>query len=159
MNLFTFTDFPLWTNSVKSLKLLYNAFIFLLSVFGIEAWQHEVSTTPLSFSRCSYQNDKYQTTMVPVELSSGLLYPSHYKRFILKMFTFVDHTLAPRKDTVIGYLYSYLFDIIHTTWCAIGFSLTDFMLYSCQIFIHCSGSLCYPTPWDSCEPKCNKQSG
>uniref|UniRef100_A0A8C7VWE5 Zona pellucida sperm-binding protein 4 n=1 Tax=Oncorhynchus mykiss TaxID=8022 RepID=A0A8C7VWE5_ONCMY len=78
----------------------------------------------LLIEKCSYQNDKYQTTMVPVELSSGLLYPSHYKRFILKMFTFVDHTLAPRKDT---------------------------------IFIHCSGSLCYPTPWDSCEPKCNKQ--
>uniref|UniRef100_A0A674DLP1 Zona pellucida sperm-binding protein 4 n=1 Tax=Salmo trutta TaxID=8032 RepID=A0A674DLP1_SALTR len=78
----------------------------------------------LLIEKCSYQNDKYQTTMVPVELSSGLLYPSHYKRFILKMFTFVDHTLAPRKDT---------------------------------IFIHCSASLCYPTPWDSCEPKCNKQ--
>ncbi|XP_013996487.2 zona pellucida sperm-binding protein 4 [Salmo salar] len=78
----------------------------------------------LLIEKCSYQNDKYQTTMVPVDLSSGLLYPSHYKRFILKMFTFVDHTLAPRKDT---------------------------------IFIHCSASLCYPTPWDSCEPKCNKQ--
>ncbi|XP_024291977.2 zona pellucida sperm-binding protein 4-like [Oncorhynchus tshawytscha] len=78
----------------------------------------------LLIEKCSYHNDKYQTTMVPVELSSGLLYPSHYKRFILKMFTFVDHTLAPRKDT---------------------------------IFIHCSASLCYPTPWDSCEPKCNKQ--
>uniref|UniRef100_A0A4W5RK33 Zona pellucida sperm-binding protein 4 n=1 Tax=Hucho hucho TaxID=62062 RepID=A0A4W5RK33_9TELE len=77
----------------------------------------------LLIEKCSYQNDQYQTTMVPVELSSGLLYPSHYKRFILKMFTFVDHTLAPRKD----------------------------------IFIHCSASLCYPTPWYSCEPKCNKQ--
>ncbi|XP_070988687.1 zona pellucida sperm-binding protein 4-like [Oncorhynchus clarkii lewisi] len=78
----------------------------------------------LLIEKCSYQNYKYQTTMVPVELSSGLLYPSHYKRFILKMFTFVDHTLAPRKDTIV---------------------------------IHCSASLCYPTPWDSCEPKCNKQ--
>ncbi|CAB1317154.1 unnamed protein product [Coregonus sp. 'balchen'] len=48
--------------------------------------------------RCSYQNDNYLTTMVPVEGSSGLLYPNHYKRFTLEMFTFVDHTLSPQKD-------------------------------------------------------------
>uniref|UniRef100_A0A4W5RKC0 Zona pellucida sperm-binding protein 4 n=1 Tax=Hucho hucho TaxID=62062 RepID=A0A4W5RKC0_9TELE len=60
----------------------------------------------LLIEKCSYQNDQYQTTMVPVELSSGLLYPSHYKRFILKMFTFVDHTLAPRKDIFIHCSYS-----------------------------------------------------
>uniref|UniRef100_A0A8C7VNF6 Zona pellucida sperm-binding protein 4 n=1 Tax=Oncorhynchus mykiss TaxID=8022 RepID=A0A8C7VNF6_ONCMY len=73
---------------------------------------------------CSYPNDNYLTTMVPVEHSSGLLYPNHYKRFTLEMFTFVDHTLSPQKE---------------------------------RIFIHCSTSVCYPTPGVSCEPKCNRQ--
>ncbi|KAM9428820.1 zona pellucida sperm-binding protein 4-like [Salvelinus alpinus] len=73
---------------------------------------------------CSYPNDNYLTTMVPVERSSGLLYPNHYKRFTLEMFTFVDHTLSPQKE---------------------------------RIFIHCSTSVCYPTPGVSCEPKCNRQ--
>ncbi|XP_072556720.1 zona pellucida sperm-binding protein 4-like [Paramormyrops kingsleyae] len=39
---------------------------------------------------CPYQGDKYQTTLVPVDGSSGLPFPTHYKRFIVKMFTFVD---------------------------------------------------------------------
>ncbi|KAK6302951.1 hypothetical protein J4Q44_G00273060 [Coregonus suidteri] len=78
----------------------------------------------LLIEECSYQNDNYLTTMVPVEGSSGLLYPNHYKRFTLEMFTFVDHTLSPQKD---------------------------------RIFIHCSTSVCYPTPGVSCEPKCNRQ--
>ncbi|XP_048860856.1 zona pellucida sperm-binding protein 4-like isoform X2 [Brienomyrus brachyistius] len=39
---------------------------------------------------CPYQGDKYQTTLVPVDASSGLPFPTHYKRFIVKMFTFVD---------------------------------------------------------------------
>uniref|UniRef100_A0A8C7LL74 Zona pellucida sperm-binding protein 4 n=1 Tax=Oncorhynchus kisutch TaxID=8019 RepID=A0A8C7LL74_ONCKI len=51
---------------------------------------------------CSYPNDNYLTTMVPVERSSGLLYPNHYKRFTLEMFTFVDHTRSPQKERVIS---------------------------------------------------------
>ncbi|KAL0966439.1 hypothetical protein UPYG_G00295330 [Umbra pygmaea] len=54
----------------------------------------------LVVKECSYPNDKYLTTMVPVEHSSGLLYPTHYKRFVLLMFTFVDHTLDPKKDSI-----------------------------------------------------------
>ncbi|KAL7887877.1 hypothetical protein AOLI_G00028510 [Acnodon oligacanthus] len=39
---------------------------------------------------CPYQYDRYLTTPIPVDGSSGLQFPSHYKRFVLKMFTFVD---------------------------------------------------------------------
>ncbi|XP_035251040.1 zona pellucida sperm-binding protein 4-like [Anguilla anguilla] len=39
---------------------------------------------------CPFHDDRYQTTLVPVDGSSGLHFPSHYKRFIVKMFTFVD---------------------------------------------------------------------
>ncbi|XP_061835881.1 zona pellucida sperm-binding protein 4-like isoform X2 [Nerophis lumbriciformis] len=50
---------------------------------------------------CPYHDDRYQTTLVPVHGSSGLHYPSHYKRFIFKMFSFVDQdTFSPQKDRV-----------------------------------------------------------
>ncbi|XP_068460766.1 zona pellucida sperm-binding protein 4-like [Clinocottus analis] len=50
---------------------------------------------------CPYHDDRYLTTVVPVDASSGLQYPTHYKRFIVKMFTFVDQsTFAPQRDTV-----------------------------------------------------------
>ncbi|XP_035380288.1 zona pellucida sperm-binding protein 4-like [Electrophorus electricus] len=39
---------------------------------------------------CPYWDDRYLTTLIPVNASSGLLFPTHYKRFVLKMFTFVD---------------------------------------------------------------------
>ncbi|KAL7387510.1 hypothetical protein ABVT39_024575 [Epinephelus coioides] len=50
---------------------------------------------------CPYDDDRYVTTVVPVDGSSGLQYPTHYKRFIVKMFTFVDpNTFSTQKDTV-----------------------------------------------------------
>ncbi|XP_051952478.1 zona pellucida sperm-binding protein 4-like [Xyrauchen texanus] len=50
---------------------------------------------------CPYQDDRYLTTLVPVDVSSGLQFPTHYKRFIVKMFTFVDPaSLAPLQETV-----------------------------------------------------------
>ncbi|KAJ8352704.1 hypothetical protein SKAU_G00241800 [Synaphobranchus kaupii] len=39
---------------------------------------------------CPYHADPYQTTLVPVDGSSGLPFPTHYKRFMVQMFTFVD---------------------------------------------------------------------
>ncbi|XP_072544749.1 zona pellucida sperm-binding protein 4-like [Salminus brasiliensis] len=50
---------------------------------------------------CPYRDDRYLTTLVPVDGSSGLPYPSHYKRFVLKMFTFVDPaSMAPLKERI-----------------------------------------------------------
>uniref|UniRef100_A0A3B1J7M7 Zona pellucida sperm-binding protein 4 n=1 Tax=Astyanax mexicanus TaxID=7994 RepID=A0A3B1J7M7_ASTMX len=50
---------------------------------------------------CPYKEDHYLTNLVPVDGSSGLPYPSHYKRFVLKMFTFVNPTsMAPLKERV-----------------------------------------------------------
>lgn len=51
---------------------------------------------------CPYHDDRYLTTVVPVDGSSGLSYPTHYKRFIVKMFTFVDqNTYSTKQDAVI----------------------------------------------------------
>ncbi|XP_056128419.1 zona pellucida sperm-binding protein 4-like [Rhinichthys klamathensis goyatoka] len=50
---------------------------------------------------CPYQDDRYLTILVPVAGSSGLQFPTHYKRFVVKMFTFVDPaSLAPLQETV-----------------------------------------------------------
>ncbi|KAI1883192.1 hypothetical protein AGOR_G00242680 [Albula goreensis] len=48
---------------------------------------------------CPYRDDRYLTTLVPVDESSGLQYPTHYKRFIIKMFTFVE-AMVPLKESV-----------------------------------------------------------
>ncbi|XP_073712518.1 zona pellucida sperm-binding protein 4 [Misgurnus anguillicaudatus] len=50
---------------------------------------------------CPYQDDRYLTTLVPVVGSSDLPFPTHYKRFIVKMFTFVDSaSMAPLQETI-----------------------------------------------------------
>ncbi|XP_056097017.1 zona pellucida sperm-binding protein 4-like [Rhinichthys klamathensis goyatoka] len=50
---------------------------------------------------CPHQDDRYLTTLVPVAGSSGLQFPTHYKRFVVKMFTFVDPaSLAPLQEMV-----------------------------------------------------------
>ncbi|XP_059417707.1 zona pellucida sperm-binding protein 4-like isoform X2 [Carassius carassius] len=50
---------------------------------------------------CPYQDDRYLTTLVPVTGSSGLQFPTHYKRFVVKMFTFVDPaSLAALQETI-----------------------------------------------------------
>ncbi|XP_067282886.1 zona pellucida sperm-binding protein 4-like isoform X1 [Pseudorasbora parva] len=50
---------------------------------------------------CPYQDDRYLTTLVPVPGSSDLQFPTHYKRFAVKMFTFVDPaSMAPLQETI-----------------------------------------------------------
>lgn len=48
------------------------------------------SLTSGLFLRCPYAGDNYQTQLVPLSTASGLLFPSHYQRFTLYTFTFVD---------------------------------------------------------------------
>ncbi|XP_036437105.1 zona pellucida sperm-binding protein 4-like [Colossoma macropomum] len=62
--------------------------------FSIPQWD-------LLVDGCPYQDDRYLTTPIPVDGSSGLQFPSHYKRFVLKMFTFVDPaSMAPLQERV-----------------------------------------------------------
>ncbi|KAM4551887.1 zona pellucida sperm-binding protein 4-like [Odontesthes bonariensis] len=50
---------------------------------------------------CPYQDDRYLSTVIPVDSSSGLQNPGHYKRFMSRMFTFVSpDTYTPQKETV-----------------------------------------------------------
>ncbi|XP_076158626.1 zona pellucida glycoprotein 2, like 2 [Alosa pseudoharengus] len=55
----------------------------------------------LLFDGCPYAEDRYLTTVVPVDVSSGLPYPTHHKRFVVKMFTFVEQeSLLPLQQMV-----------------------------------------------------------
>ncbi|KAK9972943.1 hypothetical protein ABG768_023697 [Culter alburnus] len=79
----------------------------------------------LVLNGCPYKDDHYLTTPLPVG-PSGLQYPSHYKRFVVKMFTFVDQSsLEPLQE---------------------------------RIFIHCTTSVCHPSPTEPCEPSCGSRT-
>ncbi|XP_032550097.1 zona pellucida sperm-binding protein 4 [Chiroxiphia lanceolata] len=47
---------------------------------------------PVLVDGCPYAGDNYQTQLVPLSFASGLLFPSHYQRFTLYTFTFMDST-------------------------------------------------------------------
>ncbi|NWU36243.1 ZP4 protein, partial [Hylia prasina] len=47
---------------------------------------------PILVDGCPYAGDNYQTQLMPQSFTSGLLFPSHYQRFTLYTFTFVDST-------------------------------------------------------------------
>ncbi|TTH99987.1 Zona pellucida sperm-binding protein 4 [Bagarius yarrelli] len=50
---------------------------------------------------CPYKDDRYLTRLVSVNGTSGLALPTHYRRFVLKMFTFVETTsMAPLQSTL-----------------------------------------------------------
>ncbi|XP_026070044.1 zona pellucida glycoprotein 2, like 2 isoform X1 [Carassius auratus] len=54
----------------------------------------------LLLNGCPFKDDHYQTTMLAVG-HSELQYPSHYKRFVVKMFTFVDQSsLVPLEERI-----------------------------------------------------------
>ncbi|KAM9844951.1 zona pellucida sperm-binding protein 4-like [Aulostomus maculatus] len=62
---------------------------------------HSLPQWDLLVDGCPYDDDRYLTTLVPVDHSSGLQYPTHYKRFIIKMFTFVEpQSLTPKRDKI-----------------------------------------------------------
>lgn len=51
---------------------------------------NSMSLPPSLFSSCPYRDDRYTTNLVHVDASSGLMYPTHHRRFIFYMFTFVS---------------------------------------------------------------------
>ncbi|NXK49932.1 ZP4 protein, partial [Chauna torquata] len=51
---------------------------------------HQQMQWPVLVDGCPYAGDNYQTQLVPLSIASGLLFPSHYQRFTLYTFTFVD---------------------------------------------------------------------
>lgn len=115
---------------------------------GVCKWFFFFFEIDLLSCSCPYQDDHYLTTLIPVDESSGLQFPTHYKRFILKMLTFVEPTtFAPLKETVLLTLQTFLY------LACLGLK---HVLY--QVFIHCSTSVCTPTATESCVQRCNRRS-
>uniref|UniRef100_A0A3Q2FKU6 Zona pellucida sperm-binding protein 4 n=1 Tax=Cyprinodon variegatus TaxID=28743 RepID=A0A3Q2FKU6_CYPVA len=62
---------------------------------------HSLPQWDILIDGCPYSDDRYLSSLVPVGSSSGLEFPSHYRRFIFKMFTFVNtHTMEPLRENV-----------------------------------------------------------
>eukprot|EP00064_Thunnus_orientalis_P012611 superscaffoldBa00001954_g12646 len=62
---------------------------------------HSLPQWDILIDGCPYRDDRYLSSLVPVDLSSGLDFPSHYRRFLFKMFTFVDPgSLTPMREQV-----------------------------------------------------------
>ncbi|XP_025911637.1 zona pellucida sperm-binding protein 4 [Apteryx rowi] len=53
---------------------------------------HQQPQWPVLVDGCPYKGDNYQTQLVPLSTASGLQFPSHYQRFTIYTFTFVDST-------------------------------------------------------------------
>ncbi|XP_029910100.1 zona pellucida sperm-binding protein 4-like [Myripristis murdjan] len=62
---------------------------------------HSLPQWDLLIDGCPNPSDYYLSSLVQVGPSSGLDFPTHYKRFIFKMFTFVDaQSLAQLKEQI-----------------------------------------------------------
>ncbi|KAM4733649.1 zona pellucida sperm-binding protein 4-like [Anableps anableps] len=62
---------------------------------------HSLPQWDILIDGCPYADDRYLSTLVPVDASSGLDFPTHFRRFIFKMFTFVDtNSMDPLKEHV-----------------------------------------------------------
>ncbi|XP_034031393.1 zona pellucida sperm-binding protein 4-like [Thalassophryne amazonica] len=96
---------------------------------------HNLPRWELLINGCPNYDDKYQTVLVPVDGSSGLLYPTHHRRFYFRMFTFLDQLPS---DPIKG-----------------GTKVADapVMLQS-AVHVHCATTVCQPTLGDNCQPRC-----
>ncbi|KAG8012555.1 Zona pellucida sperm-binding protein 4 [Nibea albiflora] len=62
---------------------------------------HSLPQWDILIDGCPYRDDRYLSSLVPVGMSSGLDFPSHYRRFMFKMFTFVDpNSMEPMREQV-----------------------------------------------------------
>uniref|UniRef100_A0A672JGU7 Zona pellucida sperm-binding protein 4 n=1 Tax=Salarias fasciatus TaxID=181472 RepID=A0A672JGU7_SALFA len=78
---------------------------------------------------CPNQADTYRTALVPVPTTLDL--PRHYRRFVFQMFAFVEQNTKNQKQEV---------------------------RYNTHLYIHCSTTVCVPSPSGSCEPICMQRS-
>ncbi|XP_031720956.1 zona pellucida sperm-binding protein 4-like [Anarrhichthys ocellatus] len=97
-------------------------------------YAHSLPQWDLLIDGCPYRDDRYQTVLIPVN-SPDILYPTHYKHFVFKMFTFVT-TVAnhPSKKT--------------TANAEVMVPLHE------KVYIHCDTAVCQPTLGNNCEPRC-----
>ncbi|KAM3869973.1 zona pellucida sperm-binding protein 4-like [Diretmus argenteus] len=62
---------------------------------------HDLPQWEILTDGCPYRDDRYLSSLVPLDQFSGLDFPTHHKRFIFSMFTFVNtQSMAQMKELV-----------------------------------------------------------
>ncbi|KAM3598584.1 uncharacterized protein V6R79_020048 [Siganus canaliculatus] len=102
-------------------------------------YPHSLPQWDLLVDGCPFRDDQYQTQLIPVNASSGLSYPTHYKRFVFKMFTFVSAS-SPSDPGKGGE----------------GQVANPQALIPLKekVYIHCDTAVCQPSLGNNCEPRC-----
>ncbi|GAA6228985.1 zona pellucida sperm-binding protein 4-like [Lates japonicus] len=101
-----------------------------------DPYPHSLPQWDLLIDGCPYRDDRYLTTLVPVAASSEVLYPTHYKRFFFKMFTFVTTSNAANPDK------------------GTPADVATFVPLREKVYIHCDVAVCQPSLQNNCEPRC-----
>nr|QKY76800.1 zona pellucida sperm-binding protein [Cottus gobio] len=95
---------------------------------------------------CPYSDDRYRTASLPVRASPDVLHPTHYRRFLFKMFTFVAPPRGnqPGKGSAADQAKG-------------GPADPEMALLQEKVYIHCDTVVCQPTLGNSCEPRCSRK--
>ncbi|XP_042352035.1 zona pellucida sperm-binding protein 4-like [Plectropomus leopardus] len=104
-----------------------------------DPYPHSLPQWDLLIDGCPYRDDRYLTSLVPVGAQSGLEYPTHHRRFIFKMFTFVS--TGGGNDAKGG--------------AKGGMADPEVMTpLKEKVYIHCNVAVCQPSLGNNCEPRC-----
>ncbi|KAK0152329.1 Zona pellucida sperm-binding protein 1 [Merluccius polli] len=99
---------------------------------------HNLPQWDICVDGCPYKGDRYLSSLIPVDASSGIDFPSHYRRVMFKMFTFVEqNAMTPLKKQVEQNAMTPLKE---------------------QVYIHCSIAVCTPGPGESCQVNCPRRN-
>ncbi|XP_077423405.1 zona pellucida sperm-binding protein 4-like [Vanacampus margaritifer] len=107
-----------------------------------DSYPHSIPQWDLLVHGCPYADDRYKTTLVQVDSSSNLEFPSHHRRFFFKMFTFVSTTTSHTGKGGAGK----------------GGAVPEGTPLMQKVYFHCETTVCKPNQGNDCEPHCYRGS-
>ncbi|XP_068460061.1 zona pellucida sperm-binding protein 4-like [Clinocottus analis] len=111
-------------------------------------YPHSLPQWDLLIDGCPYSDDRYRTTCLPVNASPDVLYPSHYRRFVFKMFTFVAVEVPQNPSKIAA---------DHGKGKGGAADPQTMVPLNEKVYIHCDTAVCQPTLGNSCEPRCSRK--
>ncbi|KAG2461962.1 ZP4 protein, partial [Polypterus senegalus] len=85
---------------------------------------------------CPYAGDNYLTSLVTVDSTSGVAYPSHYKRFVFEMFAFVDPVARQALAEKVGVFVAKVNPALLFLWSCLKYS--GWFQFEMGVWIHTS---------------------